>query len=151
MPRRRLINGVLRGFLGNVVSRYSEFQGHWLLGFLARECMSLEIDLLRCIPRVGYSPEERFVELASRKFNEQVGKWQIPPSWVTAARLDVTWSKELTKGLVNGRFGLAARDGYEATFAASVQTDLGRTLAHAMHVFVSPHDASTEMASARAV
>ena len=151
MPRRLLINGVLDGFLGNLVSRYSEFQGYWLLGFLAVERMSLEIDLRRGGPRVGYSPEERFVEVASRQFNDQLGKWQIPPSWVAAARLDVTWSNDVVNEVVNGRFGRDTRDGYEATFAASVKTDLGRTLARAKHVFVSPHDSSTEMPSARAV
>lgn len=93
MPRRRLINGVLEGFLGNLVSRYSDLNGYWLLGFLALQRKSLEIDLRHGNLRTADSPEDRFAELASRKFDEQLGKWRVSPSWVTGARLDVIWSK----------------------------------------------------------
>ena len=146
MPRRRLINGALDGFLGNLVSRYSDLNGYWLLGFLAVQRRSLEIDLRHGSRRRTDSPEEHFVELASRKFEEQLGKWRIPPAWVAGARLDVLWSKDAVNGFVGG----ARQAGYEATFAASVQTDLGRTLSRAKHLFVAPHNPRLESRSARA-
>ena len=146
MPRRRLINGALDGFLGNLVSRYSDLNGYWLLGFLAVHRRSLEIDLRHRLPRASDLPEDHFVELASRKFEEQLGKWFIPLVWVAGARLDVIWPNEAVTGFVGGVRQL----GYEGTFAASVKTDLGRTVARAKHVFVAPHNPRLESRSARA-
>ena len=146
MPRRRLINGALDGFLGNLVSRYSDLNGYWLLGFLAVHRKSLEIDLLHGLPRAGGSPEDHFIELASRKFVEQLGKWRIPLVWVAGARLDVIWANEASTDFVGG----VRRAGYEGTFAASVKTDLGRTLTCAKHVLVAPHNPRLESRSARA-
>ena len=147
MARRRLINGALEGFLGNLISRYSELNGYWLLGFLAVQRRSLEIDLCRrsgCAS--GDSPEDNLLDLASRKFDEQLGKWRIPAAWVAAARLDVIWSGDTVSGFVGG----VRQDVYEATFAASVKTDLGRTVARAKHVFVAPHNPHLESRSASA-
>jgi len=147
MARRRLINGALDGFLGNLVSRYSDFDGYWLLGFLAVGRKSLEIDLCRTTQHTPQSsPEDVVVELASRKFHEQLHKWRIPVAWVEGARLDVIWSKAMTGGFVGGK----SRECYEATFAAAVKTDLGSTLARARHVLVAPHNPWLEARSARA-
>ena len=146
MPRRRLINGALDGFLGNLVSRYSDLDGYWLLGFLAVRRRSLEIDLHLGSPRSGESPEDHFIQLASRKFDEQLGKWKIPSTRVASARLDVIWSEDVVSCFVGGH----RQDGYKATFAASVTTDLGRTLARAKHVSVAPHNPWVESRSARA-
>ena len=138
MPRRRLINGALDGFLGNLVSRYSDLNGYWLLGFLAVQRKSLEIDLCSRGSDVGVdSPEHIFMALAIRKFAEQLDKWKIPPAWVAGARLDVIWSRDVASGFVGG----TRQDGYEATFAASVKTDLGRAVSRAKHVFVAPQSA----------
>jgi len=150
MPRRRLINGALEGFLGNLVSRSSEWYGYWLLGFLAVDRRSLEIELSRGFDPIKYDLHEgRFADLASRKFDEQLGKWRIPAVWVVSARMDVIWSEKVASDFVATRHGIVKREGYEGTFAASVKTDLGRTLARAKHVFVAPHDPHLELASAR--
>jgi hypothetical protein len=147
MARRRLINGALEGFLGNLVSRYSDLNGYWLLGFLATKRASLEIDLRGGTQEPHRtSPEDCFVELARRKFDEQLDRWRVPVAWVAGARLDVIWSKDVTSGFVAG----TRQDGYEATFAASVKTDLGRTMARAKHIFVAPHNPRLESKSARA-
>jgi hypothetical protein len=147
MPRRRLINGALDGFLGNLVSRYSDLNGYWLLGFLAVQRKSLEIDLCnRGSGVAGDSSEHIFMELATRKFAEQLDKWKISAAWVVEARLDVIWSRDVVSGFVGG----TRQDGYEATFAASVKTDLGRTISRAKHVFVAPHNPRLESRSARA-
>jgi len=147
MPRRRLINGVLDGFLGNLVSRYSEWHGYWLLGFLAVDRRSLEIDLLRstCHP-VDDLHEGKLLRIASRKFSEQLAKWRIPVAWVADARLDVIWSGDV----VNGFVGSVRQDGYEVTFAASVKTDIGRTISRVRRVFAAPHNPRLERPSARA-
>ena len=147
MPRRRLINGALGGFLGTLVSRYSELNGYWLLGFLALQRKALEIDLRHGGERATDSPEDHFSELASRKFNEQLIKSRVAPVWVASARLNVIWSEELVGGFVGG----VMQDGYRATFAASVESDLGRTWSRAKHVFVAPHNPRLESRSATAV
>jgi hypothetical protein len=148
MPRRRLINGALEGFLGTMVSRYSEWHGYWLLGFLAVDRRSLEIDLRR---GTDYDLHEGcFAELALRKFDEQLSKWRIPVAWVVDARMDVIWSEEVASGFVATRHGGVNRDGRVGTFTVSVKTDLGRTLARAKQVFVAPHDPHLELSSARA-
>ena len=147
MPRRRLINGALDGFLGNLVSRYSDLNGYWLLGFLAVQRNSLEIDLCsRDSDAGGDAPENIFVALATRKFAEQLDKWKILAAWVAGARLDVTWSRDVASGFVGG----TRQDGYGATFAATVTTDLGRAISRAKHVFVAPHNPRLESRSARA-
>jgi len=147
MARRRLINGALEGFLGNLVSRYSDLGGYWLLGFLAVQRKSMEIDLRGGIHHADLdSPEGFLIELASRKFNEQLHKWRVPAAWVTGARLDVIWSKEVTGGFVGGR----SRECNEATFTASVKTDLDRTLIREKHVLVAPHNPHLELRSGRA-
>ena len=147
MPRRLLINGSLEAFLGTLTSRYSDLNGYWLLGFLAKKRRSLEIDLRgTSATELSGSPEDLFADLAMRKFADQLSKWRVPDIWVLSARLDVLWSKEKQEGFVSG----ARRMGYEATFAASVKTDLGRTLSRAKHVFVAPHNPLIESRSARA-
>jgi hypothetical protein len=130
------------------VSRYSDLNGYWLLGFLATKRASLEIDLRGGTQKTYRdSPEDCFAELARRKFDEQLGKWRVPIAWVAGARLDVIWSRDVTRGFVGG----TRQDGYEGTFAASVKTDLGRTMFRAKHVFVAPHNPCLESKSARAV
>ena len=34
IPARRHLKSVLAGFLGTYTSRYSDFQGYWLFGFI---------------------------------------------------------------------------------------------------------------------
>ena len=146
MARRLLINGALEGFLGNLVSRYSDLNGYWLLGFLAVQRKSMEIDLRGGIhPADMDSPEAVLIELASRKFYEQLHKWRVPVDWVAGARLDVIWSEEVTGGFVGG----LSRECNEVTFTATVKTDLGRTLIRAKHVLVAPHNPHLEWRSAR--
>jgi hypothetical protein len=147
MARRRLINGALDGFLGSLVSRNSDVNGYWLLGFLAIQRNSIEIDLFKGIGNACQDlPERWLVELARFKYDEQLRKWRIPVAWVAGARLDVIWSREVSNFLVDGQ----RRDCYKAKFVASVTTDLGRTLVRSKRVFVAPHNPRLERRSTRA-
>lgn len=51
MARRRVIKSVLHNFLGTYISRYSDFRGYWLFGFLVsnRFDFESEFDLLRSV------------------------------------------------------------------------------------------------------
>ena len=46
MAKRRAIRGVLGNFLGTFTSRYSDYDGYWLFGFLVADLKDLRIDLL---------------------------------------------------------------------------------------------------------
>ena len=46
MTSRRVIPGVLHNFLGTFTSRYSDFNGYWIFGFLVEKMDSVRIDLL---------------------------------------------------------------------------------------------------------
>jgi hypothetical protein len=45
MPGRRSITGVLCGFLGTYTSRYSDFDGYWIFGFLVAQVVDVKFDL----------------------------------------------------------------------------------------------------------
>ena len=46
MTSRRVIPGVLHNFLGTFTSRYSDFDGYWVFGFLIESMDRVRIDLL---------------------------------------------------------------------------------------------------------
>jgi hypothetical protein len=71
IPRRRNLKGVLAGFLGTYTSRYSDYQGFWLFGFIVGLPNPLEIDLLG-VQENALSPEDMAGDLARVKFREQL-------------------------------------------------------------------------------
>jgi len=78
MPTRNALRGVLAGFLGTFTSRYSDFDGYWLLGFLVKE-REIVIDLL-ADPSDDSSPVSAARHLAAVKFGEQLQKSGLPRS-----------------------------------------------------------------------
>ena len=46
MTTRKAIKSVLDNFLGTYISRYSDYDGYWLFGFLVKESPHLKINLL---------------------------------------------------------------------------------------------------------
>ena len=46
MTTRKAMKGVLDGFLGTYMSRYSHYEGYWLFGFLICDLPCLRVDLL---------------------------------------------------------------------------------------------------------
>ena len=42
MPTRRVIKSVLRNLLGTLTSRYSDWHGYWLLGFVVKDLEPIE-------------------------------------------------------------------------------------------------------------
>jgi hypothetical protein len=147
MSRRRSINGALQGLLGTLLSRYSDFRGYWVFGFLAVDREEMTIDL-RSPDAVASdaSPRQLLESLARHKFLDQLSKWRIPSEWIADARLDVRWSENAVEGFVND----APAMGSEVILVASVDTDLGRTFALARKAFAAPHNPRVEIRSARA-
>jgi hypothetical protein len=47
MPSSRTLRAVLHNTLGTYLSRYSDYDGYWLFGFLVPRLIELKFDLLR--------------------------------------------------------------------------------------------------------
>jgi hypothetical protein len=146
MPRRRKIPGVLHNFLATFGSRYSDYHGYWLLGFLAGGNLPLHIDLLS----EGTERREAVIEfactLAARKFAAQLDKGGIPRSWVTSAELAILNVGDAKEGFVNGRRAC----GTEMQLTVALKDDSGKTYVKSQKLFVAPHNPHLEFRSARA-
>ncbi len=148
MTSHRVIPGVLHNFLGTFTSRYSDFDGYWVFGFLVESMDGVRIDLLGGVAENADSSPSGFARrLAAQKFSEQIAKAGLSRKWFREAYLDISKSPESTVGFVNGR----SSSGYDLRFRAHVVTDLGREYDSTAAIFVAPHDPKIESRSTRAV
>ena len=148
MTSRRVISGVLHNFLGTFTSRYSDFDGYWVFGFLVESMDTVRIDLLGDVAEIADTTPQGFARrLASQKFGEQIAKAGLPREWFREAYLEISKSPESRFGVVNGQ----SSSGYDMRFQAHVVTDLGRAYDSTASIFVAPHDPKIESRSARTV
>ena len=148
MTSRRVIPGVLHNFLGTFTSRYSDFDGYWVFGFLVEGIDTVRIDLLAEVSESADSTPSGFARrLAAQKFSEQIAKAGLSRECFREAYLDLLKLPESAQGLVNGR----SSSGYHVRFQAHVVTDLGRAYDSTASIFVAPHDPKIESRSTRAV
>ena len=77
MPTRNVIKSVLHNFLGTYTSRYSDYEGYWLFGFIVGDLVGLDIDLLSRHFDRGASPQDLARYLAATRFTEQVDKSRL--------------------------------------------------------------------------
>ena len=147
MKQRRKIQGVLCNFLGTYTSRYSDYEGWWLFGFLANDIQQFKIDLLN--PQISNfegKPLVFAVALAKRKFCEQMEKNGVSISWIREAHLEIEKLPQSKSGFVNGR----ASVGNDFTFAVQATSDCGKIYKTETTIFVAPHDPKIEGRSTRA-
>ncbi len=148
MERRRNINGMLHNFLGTYTSRYSDFDGYWLFGFLVDNIRELYIDLIEVRSECNdTTPMITAKQLAVTKFSKQVEKAGLPNSCIREAHLKITKSPELIDGFVNGWLS----SGYQVKFVVEAVTDLGKTYESTLSLFVAPHNPKVERRSGRAI
>jgi hypothetical protein len=142
MPTRRSLKGVLAGFLGTYTSRYSEYDGYWIFGFLVGELQPLEFDLIEPDRISVEGPLRNAGELARIKFAQQLSKAGLDSSRVKNARLCIERRSD-------GRSvpGQHFRNGYSVRFHATATADNGRRFECEKTVFVAPHDSSLERRS----
>jgi hypothetical protein len=144
MATRRAIRGVLANFLGTYMSRYSDFDGYWLFGFLIGGPAELRIDLLAPPVGVPGTPLDTAVRSAAVKFEDQMQKAgltrpQIRDAWLVLRKLPGS-----VAGSVNGHPCI----GHRLLFSAGAVTDDGRRYGREQDVFVAPHNAEVELRSA---
>jgi hypothetical protein len=146
MTRRRCIPAALHNYLGTLTSRYSDFDGYWILGLIVNDLGEMTIDLLAdANADARLTPSAAFVRLARDKFREQMGKQRNPAPFVRSACLEITKRAARTEGYVNGH----VRAGYEVSFVTRVESDLRAGYASNVSVFVAPHNADIETRSVR--
>ena len=145
IPKRRQLNGVLAGFLGTYTSRYSDFEGYWMFGFIVETVGQLEIDLLgKRSSEVGAIAAAE--NLARSKFCEQLRKHGFASSAAAGANLRIVPGVEQVERLA----GDLRRLGRDLAFHASVLSDTGNRYTRTKVVFVASHDPRLEQRSARA-
>jgi hypothetical protein len=146
MPSRKELKGVIRGFLGTYVSRYSDFNGALLFGDVVEHLTVEEIDLTESAPtppsataenaliglsrlkfQEGMTPENALTALARRKFQEQLSKVGLPPSVVRNATLTIR------------KCDLNSTCGSDVLFNVRVETDLGRVYEDGVREFIYPN------------
>ena len=148
MTSCRVIPGVLHNFIGAFTSRYSDFNGYWVFGFLVERMDTVTIDVLSQVSESTDSSPWGFARrLAAQKFSEQTAKAGLPREWFREACLGISKSPQSKMGVVNGR----SVSGYDVRFQAHVVTDLGRRYDSTTSIFVAPHDSKVESRNARAV
>jgi hypothetical protein len=89
MPTRRVIKGVLGIFLGTYVSRYSDYDGYLLFGFLVSEFQEVRINLLGQSVADPKTPMGVAVLSAVAKFAQQLQRASLPLSRVRNACLTI--------------------------------------------------------------
>jgi hypothetical protein len=134
---RRNLKGALHNFLATFASRYSDYEGYWLFGFLLNDTDEVKIDLLNPNSDIPSSaPVQVAANIARQKLREQLDKARLNISCAHEAHLTITKLPEIRRGLVNG----LASEGHEIRCLASVVTDLGKTYQRRMNVFVARHN-----------
>lgn len=143
----RAIKSVLWNFLGIFTSRYTDFGGYWLFGFLIDDLSTLHIDLLTpAIPEPA-SPEDAARHAAVIKFGDQLGKSRLARHRVREASLTITKFPERVATSINGQ----TRPGHRVTFIATAILDNDRRYERELTALVAPHDPLVELRSTSAL
>lgn len=135
MARRKLLRGALGNFLGTYVSRYTDYRGYWLFGFIVADLDIWQMDLLVPLANSARTPREAASQFAASKFQDQVQKAGLSLSQIQAASLTIQRLPEATQCVINGQIHPA----FHVKFSIAATTDLGRTFCHDRTVIVAPH------------
>jgi hypothetical protein len=150
MATRRIIKSVLRNFLGTLTSRYSDWNGYWLFGFVVNDLERLDHDLL--IP-VASSPDDtplaHIRSVATIKFQEQMSKARLDPIHIREANLILERLPGRVEVQYNPYSDPYTTSGYRVRFMVSAITDLGKVYECEQIVAVAPHDWTHEFQSSR--
>ena len=144
MPSSRALKGVIDGFLGTYTSRYTDYCGYWLFGFLCRGNWELQVDLLGDRRFVDPTPEDAARSLAVHLFVDQLRKVGMPESHLKQARLTIRTGDATVVEVAGG----VRRRGYEMTFDVELTSDQGKRFRSVFTRFVAPHDPAVEERSA---
>ena len=137
MPSRRVLQGALAGFLGTYASRYSDFDGYWLFGFLVGDFPLLEIDLLGVTECDSRAPDGRACALARARFGEQVERAGLSLDVVKAALLVIQREGPAAR-VIDGQ----EQSGFEVQLTVTAVSNWGRVFRSERRLFAFPYDRS---------
>ena len=136
---------MLGNFLGTYTSRYSDYEGYWLFGFLVRDLCELKINLWEPTTIETLSPLTMAKQSAQVKFKDQLRTAGLDQSQVRDAWLTIRTRPDPVEGLVNG----IRCTGHDVGFLAVVVMDDGRQYEREEVIFVAEHNAWNEIRSGR--
>jgi hypothetical protein len=145
MATRRVVKSVLGNFLGTYVSRYSDYHGYLLFGFLVADLGEMRINLVgedKCDPDtpVGVAIQSAVIKFEAQRAKAGLAGTQLHEAWLTIRRLP-----DSVRGFVNGH--LCA--GFHVSFLAEAVMDNGRRHQRERVVFLAPHNPGVEFRSTR--
>jgi hypothetical protein len=146
MASSHVIRSVLRNVLGTYTSRYSDFDGYWLFGFLIADLRELHVDLLDSV-KDAPEPVEAAAGLAITRFHEQVQKARLDLGRIETSSLTLERLPKVVRGFIDGH----VCDGYRLRLTIVATMDTGRSYRDECVVFVAPHDPSKEQRSVRVI
>ena len=102
MSASRAVKGIIGNFLGTYLSRYSDYQGYWVFGFLIDELETMRVDLLN--PTPDRRPAFQFaIDLAVTRFKEQLTKGHVDAKSIALAELRLSRGPHPVAVAVNGQ------------------------------------------------
>jgi hypothetical protein len=141
----RVLRGVVDNFLRCYLSRYSDYQGYWLFGFLVPDLTAMRVNLLR--PPADDRPAFKYaIDLAAQRFRDQLQKGRVSLEQVRMADLELF--RALTKLAVEVNGNVA--DGWVLRASVVVESVRGRQFNAERCVLVAPHNEAVELRSTRA-
>jgi hypothetical protein len=147
MATRSVIRSVLFNYLETFTSRYSDWRGYWVFGFLAADWERLnDIDCLDFdLLKPTADSQERVIiayirELAVTKFQDQLSKARLAPSSIREAKLAIERMPGMLEVPVNGRPTV----GRQVRFSILAVTDLARAYRCEKIIAVAPHNPAVE-------
>lgn len=144
MTQRGAVKSAMGNFLGRFTSRYMQWDGYWLFGFLPRSVGRVDWDLLGEPPwpvePLGYAQA-----LAITEFRDRIAAVDaadlVTDAWLTVQRQPATTVVE-----INGH----RREADVVLLTARVRCANGRAFSRTAEIAVAPHDPSIELRSAHA-
>jgi hypothetical protein len=136
----RALRGALGNFLGTFTSRYSEFEGYWLFGFLVADFDYFEIELTETSHDVPATPLAKATHLARFAFDDQLRKAKLLPDQVSAAKVVFVRHPDQVEGWVN----IHRKKGFNVTVRVEARSNREEYFAKKVVLFVTPHDPLAE-------
>jgi hypothetical protein len=142
----RAMKAVLWNFLGTFTSRHSDFQGHWLFGFLIEDLTELQVDLMDPPAANPDLPLGAAIHAAVERFEDQRRKAGLDKDRIREARLTIRKLPVPVEGSLDTR----GRASHKAAFIATAVMVSGKRYERERFASVAPHDPRRESRSTRA-
>jgi hypothetical protein len=133
MPKPGVVRALIHNFLGTYASRYSDYRGYWLFGFLVPQVGIVEWNLLSPAPAESENPIRFAQALAIARFSDQVSKARLDGRVLRATlRIERGEPRALPATPWSG-----ARAGYELSLTTEVTTS--RSTERGVRVLIVAH------------